>query len=195
MNVMASDMNYLKEKQNTTNSIADGFILSAGYFPEIMNDIGRFRVKTWRNEKGIDPIFFSKDSWIDEIDANARHWIITQNNIMVASARLSFHEFIEDVPYANFLQLEHRLLFNNSPIASINRLVVSPEFRGRGFAKLLDMERVKVAQEFGVNEIIAFPQLSRLESLEKLGFSLISQLKNIPEMPERPFFLMKLNMK
>jgi GNAT superfamily N-acetyltransferase len=192
---MASDMNYLKEKQNTTKSIADGFVISAGYFPEIMNDIGRFRVKTWRNEKGIDPIFFSKDSWLDEIDENARHWIITQNNMIVASARLSFHEFIDDVPYANFLHYEHRLLFNDFPLASINRLVVSPEFRGRGFAKLLDMDRVKVAQEFGIKEIIAFPQFSRLESLEKLGFSLISQLKNIPEMPERPFFLMKLNMK
>jgi hypothetical protein len=33
-----------------------------------------------------------------------------------------------------------------------------------------------------------------LNSLEKLGFSLISQLKNIPEMPERPFFLMKLDL-
>lgn len=188
-------MNYLKEKQNTHQSIADGFVLSAGYFPELLNDIGRFRVKTWRNENGVDPIFFSKDSWTDEIDENARHWIITQNKKIVASARLSFHEFIDDVPYADFLQFEHRLLFNDSPVASINRLVVSPEFRGRGFAKLLDMERVKVAQEFGVNEMIAFPQLSRLESLEKLGFRLISQLKNIPEMPERPFFLMKLNIK
>jgi len=188
-------MNCLNKKQNTYKSIADGLTLSAGFFPELMNDIGRFRVNTWRNENGVDPIFFSKDSWIDEIDENARHWIIAQNNKIVASARLSFHEFIDDVPYADFLQSEHRLLFNDSPIASINRLVVSPEFRGRGFAKLLDIERVKVAQEFGVNKMIAFPQLSRLEPLEKLGFELISQLKNIPEMPERPFFLMKLNIR
>lgn len=195
MNVIFSTMNYLNEKQNTSKSIIDGFMLSAGYFPELMNDIGGFRVKTWRNEKGVDPIFFSKDTWTDEIDENARHWIITKNKRIVASARLSFHENIEDVPYADFLKFEHRILFQSSPVASINRLVVDPEFRGRGFAKLLDLERIKVTQEFGIKEIVAFPQQSRLEPLEKLGFKLISQLNNIPEMPERPFFLMKLNLK
>ena len=32
------------------------------------------------------------------MDQNARHWIITKNRIIVAAARLSFHEYVEEVP-------------------------------------------------------------------------------------------------
>jgi GNAT superfamily N-acetyltransferase len=194
MSTLPNVMDVLAMEKHKTTLLPDGFELSAGRFPDLIEEIGRFRIKAWRNENGVDPLFFSKDAWIDSLDQNARHWIITKNRIIVAAARLSFHEYVEEVPYADFLHEEHLPIFSKSPIASINRLVVDPLYRGRGFSKILDNERIKAASQHGSKVIIAFPQLSRLNSLEKLGFSLISQLKNIPEMPERPFFLMKLDL-
>lgn len=194
MNTLPNVIDVLAMEKHKTISLPDGFELSAGSFPDLIEDIGRFRIKAWRNENGVDPGFFSKDVWIDSLDQNARHWIITKDRIIVAAARMSFHTYVGEVPYADFLLEEHLSLFSKSPIASINRLVVDPLYRGRGFSKILDNERIKAAKQHGSKVMIAFPQLSRLHSLEKLGFSLISQLKNIPEMPERPFFLMKLDL-
>jgi hypothetical protein len=51
-----------------------------GYFETISIKMNGFLLRM-ACAHGIDPIFFSKDSWTDEIDENARHWIITQNNI------------------------------------------------------------------------------------------------------------------
>ena len=194
MNALPNVMELMVMENNKTISLPNGFELHEGHFPERLEEIGRFRIRAWRHENGISSSFFSQDAWIDSVDNQAIHWIITKNDTIVAAARLSFHDDLEDVPYNDFLHPEHGLLFDRPPIASINRLVVDPAFRGRGFAKILDQERIKVATQYGSKVMIAFPQLSRLESLQKLGFSLISQLRNIPEMPERPFFLMKLDL-
>ncbi|NBB21942.1 GNAT family N-acetyltransferase [Runella sp. CRIBMP] len=194
MNTLPDFFDFLVMERNKIKSLPDGFEIHEGYFPERMEEIGRFRIRAWRNENGINPTFFSQEVWIDSLDKNAHHWIITKEKVIVAAARLSFHECIEEVPYADFLHDEHRPLFQKSPIASINRLVVDPAFRGRGFARILDNERIKLAAKAGSKIMIAFPQLSRLVHLQKLGFNLISQLENIPEMPERPFFLMKLDL-
>jgi predicted GNAT family N-acyltransferase len=194
MNTLPDFFDFLVMERNKIKSLPGGFEIHEGYFPERMEEIGRFRIRAWRNENGINPTFFSQEVWIDSIDTNAHHWIITKDDTIVAAARLSFHGCIEEVPYADFLHDEHRPLFQKSPIASINRLVVDPAFRGRGFAKILDNERINLAANAGSKIMIAFPQLSRLMHLQKLGFNLISQLENIPEMPERPFFLMKLDL-
>jgi GNAT superfamily N-acetyltransferase len=194
MNTLPNVIDVLAMEKYKTTSLPGGFELSTGSFPDLIEDIGRFRIKAWRNENGVDPLFFSKDAWVDSLDTNARHWIITHHRTIVAAARLSFHAHVEEVPYADFLLEEHLPLFSKSPIASINRLVVDPLYRGRGFSGILDNERIRAAALHGSKIMIAFPQLARLNSLEKLGFSLISQLKNIPEMPERPFFLMKLDL-
>jgi GNAT superfamily N-acetyltransferase len=172
-----------------------GLQLQEVSYPNRIMDIGRFRIKAWRNEKGVNPIFFSKDVWIDKVDQHAYHWIITKNEEIVASARLSIHESLVDVPYAELLNTEHVKPFQNCCLASINRLVVLPEYRGLGLSSLLDKTRIERAIQQKAALMIAFPQLIRLDSLKRKGFELVGQLENIPEMPERPFFLMlkKLN--
>ncbi|WP_165933476.1 GNAT family N-acyltransferase [Arundinibacter roseus] len=163
-------------------------------YPEKIKEIGRFRIKGWKMEKGVDPAFFSKDTWIDSLDQRANHWVITKNQQIVAASRLSFHDSLHDVPYADFMKDEHKRLVENRRIASINRLVVAPDYRGIGLSGLLDQVRIDRAVAQKAEVIIAFPQLVRLEPLKKKGFILIDQLENIPEMPERPFFLMIKNL-
>jgi len=163
-------------------------------YPNQMMEIGKFRIRGWKNEKGVNPDFFAKDVWLDDLDRHARHWIATVDHTIVAVSRLSFHESLSDVPYAHLLKPEHRAFFENRRLASINRLVVAPEYRGLGLAGQMDRIRIECAAR-QAEVMIAFPQLSRIESLKKKGFVMIEQLENIPEMPERPFFVMALDLK
>lgn len=162
-------------------------------YPDQIIEIGKFRIRGWKNEIGVNPEFFAKDVWLDDIDRYAQHWIATVNHTMVAVSRLSFHDSLYDVPYANLLKPEQRQYFENRRIASINRLVVAPEYRGQGLAGQMDRTRIECATR-QADVIIAFPQLSRIESLQRKGFVMIGQLENIPEMPERPFFVMALDL-
>ncbi|GHB57747.1 GNAT family N-acetyltransferase [Persicitalea jodogahamensis] len=169
-------------------------ILKEVDYPERIIDIGQFRIQGWRNEKGVDPDFFAQKTWLDDLDQTARHWVVMDELDIVAAARLSFHGSLADVPYADMLtpeQIEH---FENRKVASLNRLVVLPEYRGQGLAGRLDQIRIEMARVKGAEVIIAFPQLVRIESLRKLGFELLAELPSIPEMPDRPFFLMKKNL-
>ena len=162
-------------------------------YPERIFDIGKFRIQGWRKEKGVDPDFFAQKTWLDELDRTARHWIVTNGSEIVAAARLSFHDSLLDVPYADMLTPEHRRHFENKRVASLNRLVVSPECRGQGISGQLDRIRIERARSQGAEVIIAFPQLIRIESLRKMGFEMLGELLSIPEMPDRPFFLMKID--
>lgn len=171
-----------------------GLKLSEVQYPDRMLEIGKFRIHGWKNEEGINQIFFSRDYWIDPLDQRSYHWIITDNDTIVASARLSLHTSLDEVPYANLLRPEHRVHFENKMIGSINRLVVDPAYRGLGLSKLLDEVRIERARAQKAEVIIAFPQLVRLVPMTRKGFKLIEQLENIPEMPERPFYVMSLNL-
>ncbi len=169
-------------------------ILKEVDYPERIIDIGKFRIRGWRNEKGVDPDFFAQKAWLDDLDQTARHWVVMDESDIVAAARISFHGSLADVPYADTLTpalCEH---FENKKLASLNRLVVSPQYRGRRLAGQLDQIRIETARDQGAEVIIAFPQLVRIEPLRKLGFELLAELPSIPEMPDRPFFLMKLNL-
>lgn len=169
--------------------------LSEVFFPDWIMDIGRFRIQGWKNEEGVNPDFFSKEAWIDDLDQRANHWIVTHDRQIVAAARLSLHESLYDVPYAKLLKPEHRKLFTHQRVASINRLVVDPAYRGLGLASILDRIRIERAVAQQADTVIAFPQYTRLNPLQRQGFVLLDQLENIPEMPERPFFAMALTLR
>ncbi|MPR35324.1 GNAT family N-acetyltransferase [Salmonirosea aquatica] len=178
----------------TLHQLSKGLEIKEVFYPNQMTEIGKFRIRGWKNESGVNPDFFAKDLWLDEIDRFSHHWVATVNQTIVAVSRLSFHDSLSDVPYANLLKPEHRPYFENRRIASINRLVVAPEYRGMGLAGQMDRIRIECATR-QADVMIAFPQLSRIESLQRKGFVLIEQLENIPEMPERPFFVMALDLK
>lgn len=172
---------------------SQGLEITEVRYPNQIIEIGKFRIRGWKNEKGVNPAFFAKDLWLDDLDRYARHWIATVNHTLVAVSRLSFHDSLHDVPYAHLLKPEHRQHFDNRRLASINRLVVAPDYRGQGLAGQMDRIRIECAAR-EAEVMIAFPQLSRIESLQRKGFVLIEQLENIPEMPERPFFVMALEL-
>ena len=74
----------------------------------------------------------------DDHDEHACHWGVFDGNLLVAAARLCLHDEICEAPGGE--------LFVNkglrSPVASMNRLVVSRSHGGRGLASRLDEVRI-----------------------------------------------------
>jgi len=162
-------------------------------YPEIIDEIGVLRIVSWKDEKGVDPVFFSKPTWIEDADCVGKHFAILHKEKVVASARMTFHTTLESVPYYDLL-LNHELPYLKFPIASINRLVVHPDFRRKGFSNILDLARINSCLENKINHIIAQPQDIRVEPLQKLGFEIICDFTTIPGFPGRHVYLMILNL-
>lgn len=100
------------------------------------------RLAAWRGEpRMVETLSY----WKDEIDATARHWVIVDAGEAIAAARLSFHHSIEDLPDAEILAGICRTL--PTPIASLNRLVVHPDYRRRGYGTRLDKIRLEAAEQ------------------------------------------------
>lgn len=172
----------------------DAYCLTQVWFPERIPEIGALRIRAWRDEQGIDPNFFARRTWVDPLDQTACHWVVTRHNAVVASARMSFHDTLESVPYASLVPDIYWSHYAHKSIASINRLVVDPRFRGRGLAKLLDQARLDMAMSKGIDVVLAQPQITRLTALNKLGFSYVCELPSTPEMPDRRLFFMELDL-
>lgn len=127
----------------------------------------RFRV--WSEQEGVDLKDNKSGRIADDLDATAYHWGVFDDGKLVASARLTIHSNLLDVPNGD--------LFDGlpliKPIASMNRLVVSKPLRGNGLAKKLDDLRISHAKTVGARTIVitaAKNNQSRIEAISKLRF-------------------------
>ena len=166
------------------------FLLTRLDHPDRLDEMGALRVVAWKEEQGISQDFFSHNAWIDDDDQKAHHWIITKDNVIVAAARMSFHREYHTVPHADLFDENELGNFNSGPFASLNRLVVAPEYRGNGFSAVLDEARIRYAEENGAKLIIAQPIASRIKPLEDLGFIYIGKIRPLFQMPERQIYFM-----
>ena len=132
----------------------------------LLEKIGRLRVLAWATVLPDEAARVG--CWLDEFELTARHWCIFHDGEPVAAARVSFHDRIEDVPdaevYANLG------LALTPPIASINRLVTHPDFRGRGFSEKLDAVRLAACGDSVACVVNTSNYEQRVQQLEALGF-------------------------
>ncbi|WP_414617519.1 GNAT family N-acetyltransferase [Dyadobacter sp. 32] len=166
------------------------FLLTRLDSPERLDEMGALRVLAWKDEQGISKDFFAQNAWIDSDDQRAFHWIISKDNVIVAAARLSFHNEYNTVPHADLFDENALGTFNTGPFASLNRLVVAPSYRGYNFSSVLDKARLSFAEEHGAKVIIAQPIASRIKPLEDLGFICIGKIRPLFQMPERQIYFM-----
>src|SRR5262245_56852563 len=117
----------------------------------LLEKIGRLRVLAWST---VMPDAATRTAcWLDDFELAARHWCIFHDGEPVASARMSVHHRIEEVPDA----VIYEGVFATPPvppIASFNRLVVYPDHRGRGHSRKLDEARLKAACSHGCRSVI-----------------------------------------
>ncbi len=113
--------------------------------PVLLEQIGRLRVWAWATviERATE-----LESWVDAFDLEARHWVVYQGSDLVAAARMTIHQSLDDVPDAE----SYSGMFQEpppAPIASLNRLVVHPSARRLGLSKALDVARLETAERLG----------------------------------------------
>lgn len=166
------------------------FLLTKLDYPERLDEMGALRVAAWKEEQGVSKEFFSHRFWLDDEDLLAHHWVITHNKVIVAAARMSFHKEYSAVPHADLFDEALLGRFAEGPFASLNRLVVAPEYRGKGFSGILDHARIRFAETQGARSIIAQPIASRIKALEDLGFEYLGKIRPLYQMPERQIYFM-----
>ncbi len=136
---------------------------------EVLKSLGRFRTEVWRAESDVNRAALAGAEWTDATDWSADHWVVRQSGRVVAAARLSVHDRIEDVPYS--AAMNNAAIPTSGPFGSINRLVVARSHRRQGIASLLDYRRLERARELGVAVVIAVAARSRRCALLRMGFS------------------------
>jgi predicted GNAT family N-acyltransferase len=135
--------------------------------PERLTEMFRLRCAVWIGE-GADPAAFPGGEWRDERDASRLHWIVLNEDRVVATASLSVHSSLADVEEGEVYVRAG--VFSPGLIAAPARVTVAAECRGRFLAqKLLDVQDA-AALEAGATLAVrqASPAMRRL--LERRGW-------------------------
>jgi GNAT superfamily N-acetyltransferase len=134
---------------------------------EILEHIYKLRVDAWRTKLELPG---DVTVWHDRFDPIAKHWAFFDGDRPVAAARLTISARLTDVPDADVYRdvLPVDLV---GPIASLTRLVVHPDYRGRGLARPLDQVRIAAAEIAGCTCVIGSThETKRVTQLESEGF-------------------------
>lgn len=137
-------------------------------------------LQTWQKEEPLlaDWLRHHDDS---SNECRAELWTVYDDSKLVATARLTVHPELADVPSGYLAQgLEGFFL---APVASFNRLAVMPDYQGNGIGRHLDEARLKRARQLGAQSAISVCRSYRVSMLCKLGFEMLRE--DIPgvEMP------------
>src|SRR5690349_12814272 len=111
--------------------------------PAVFDAVVRLRLEAWTPQT---PVPLTLDDVLDSFEQSARHWCGFDGEQVVAAARLSIHDRLEDVPEAECL---HGVFASEpaGPIAFLSRLVVAATHRRRGLARELDEVRIRAAEQ------------------------------------------------
>jgi hypothetical protein len=142
---------------------------------EDMVQIVALREHVWFNEEKLDRATAREIGLIveDTFDKTAFHYIVRNDGTIVASARLTIHTSIHDVPdtsiYKNFV------FHAPSPIGAFSRAVVTKTFQTFSIGGLLNLARYRKAQEIGCSTLIASARPKQAEILSVLGFEVLGR--------------------
>jgi GNAT superfamily N-acetyltransferase len=153
--------------------------------PATLASFYAMRSRVWQTESvAVDP---APDSFAPA----ARHFIFTRHGDVVAGARLTFHDRLEDTP--DFEYIAHLGLGVQVRFAWMSRLVVSPLVRRLGLARHLDAVRIAAAREAGARAVLGQFTSQRESTLSKQGFSVIARWVG-GWVGNRPLYVMRLDL-
>ena len=134
---------------------------------ERREELYRLRATVWVAE-GADPAAFVGGAWTDPRDTQRRHWIVIHEGEVIAGASLSVHPTLHEVEEAEAYFAYHLSAWG--PVAAPARVIVHPEWRGRGLAEQLLGAQDEAARE--AEAILAVRQASRAmrRLLERRGW-------------------------
>ncbi len=153
-----------------------------------LTEIFKLRAHVWMVESGNKKITKNKFWEISSGDSDQPQWMIPdiedkslsvvnfmvkENNKVVASAKISIYQSIYDADellevYGNqVLENEENV---NGKVAYLTRLVVHPEWRGKGLAKMLNNARIDYAKKNFCNWIFSSATEKNSNILTSMGF-------------------------
>lgn len=161
---------------------------------ELMTEIASLRHSVWNNL-----VFHSTrnspEDWTDQLDSESEHFVIFDGASVIAAARMSIHNKPEQIPDFEAIVSDIPDWVPKFPLASINRLVVSERYRGRGAAKALDRARMKSAQISGAKRVVGLASQWRVSQLAALRFSELGEVApSSHKYDELPLYLMQRNL-
>lgn len=141
--------------------------------PAILSQVYRLRVAAWQARTSEFP---AMEAWTDEFDEVGRHWVVLDDGVPVAAARLTIHPVLSEAPSSEIYQ---GLLPDDlpGPIGVLTRLFVARSHAGRGITRSLDIARIEAARSGGCRHLIGetFAGLPRTEQMRSLGFEIIGE--------------------
>ncbi len=146
--------------------------------PELLTAIGELRIAAWE-ASGERPSIAPAHGrmWTDDHDGHAAHWVLREGESIVAAARLCIHAAQGELP--DQVSLEGIKLGIAPPVASLNRLVVSPGYRGVHLSLVFDRARLQYAREQGAKSAVALTHLpGRLRDLKSAGFEVVCESRH-----------------
>jgi GNAT superfamily N-acetyltransferase len=128
----------------------------------------KLRAAVWIAE-GADPTAFPGGEWREPRDESRLHWIVLDQNRVVATASLSLHSELADVEEGDvYLQAS---LSSSGPVAAPARLTIAAEYRGRGLVRALLDAQDAAAIESGATLAVRQASPSLRPVLERRGWT------------------------
>lgn len=133
----------------------------------LIKGIGSLRYDVWQRESDSFAKVFPLGMWLDPDDMEAKHFAVFCDGMIVAAARVTIHDNLNDIPdFPQYALCENQFKY---PIASFNRLVVKREYRKRGIASMLVEARLKYAAE-NARGAVCIGHGRQADRLQRYGF-------------------------
>lgn len=158
--------------------------------------IGKLRIQAWSEFTVINPhsASINEGLWIDQMDKESFQWtIFDEHEKVCATCRLSIHNGsnLDRLPWKNYFPDSYKIS-KDYVYASLNRLIVRQDYRGKGISHIMDEARISFVKKFAnVDYIIAQPtSKKRVQQFLNRGFELLGDMQPVEELPEVKFKLM-----
>ena len=147
--------------------IDDMVIIKGSEDVALLNQIEVFRIQVWAEIVGAETAIHRFS--LEPSDFTSWHFVHLYEGKIIACARLTLAASILEAPDAcSFGPYHCDMQF---PLATLNRLVVDGNFRSKGLAAAINVERIRFAKELGVRELWVEVANKGIMSMEILGFS------------------------
>ena len=132
--------------------------------------IQELRRRAWSANGELPDFIARQDILKDEHDIHGLHWSILLEGQPIAAARMCIHNEVDSSPDSEALAGYEDMIF--APLATLTRLVVHPDFQGRGLSSVLDQVRITEAELNHCSSIVSVTETQpRIDKLRRLGFA------------------------
>ena len=157
-----------------------------------LKSIQSLRYEVWKFRGADMTNLKSKCSWGEKMDQMSYLIGVYQENKIVGTGRLSLHHNLATLPDKElYVGLDK---YFEPPIASLNRIVVHPDFRRLGIGRFMVVKRMREAIRQGAKSVACDCPAERATSMEKMGFNYVGRSVYGKIFKDVKFHVMTLNL-